>query len=63
MRMKKLLNSVLTVQRYEESPTRPNYFNESVVFFNEFETEWFFETFFRAFCLLTLRDVIFPKTD
>ena len=40
MRMKKLLNSVLTVQRYEESPTRPNYFNESVsaFFFNEFET-------------------------
>ena len=28
MRMKKLLNSVLTVQRYEESPTRQNYFNE-----------------------------------
>ena len=39
MRMKKLLNSVLTVQRYEESPTRPNYFNESVFFFNEFETD------------------------
>ena len=36
--MKKLLNSVLVVQRYEESPTRQNYFNESAFFFNEFET-------------------------
>ncbi len=32
--MKKLLNSVLTVQRYKERPTRQNYFNESVIFFN-----------------------------
>lgn len=63
MRMKKLLNSVLTVQRYEERPTRQNYFNESVFFFNEFETDLILKGFFRAFCLLTLRDVIFPKTD
>ena len=45
MRMKKLLNSVLTVQRYEESPTRQNYFNESTFVFNEFETVLFLKRF------------------
>ena len=43
--MKKLLNSALTVQRYEEKPTRQNYFNELVVFFNEFETILFLKRF------------------